>query len=48
MCLMADCLNGSQPSDLRLEFGLLVRQLSRAFLNCFLALAWVLLIACMV
>lgn len=28
ICLMADCLNGSQPSDLRLALGLLVRQFS--------------------
>ena len=39
MCLMADCLKGSQPNDFRLDFGLLVRQLSFAFLNCFLDLA---------
>jgi hypothetical protein len=45
MCLMADCLKGSQPNDLRFEFGLLVRQFSLAFLNCFLALAWVSLMA---
>jgi len=41
----ADCLNGSQPSDLRFDFGLLVRHDSLAFLNCFLALAWVSLMA---
>ena len=26
ICLIADCLNGSQPKLLRLEFGLLVRK----------------------
>ena len=41
ICLIADCLNGSQPSDLRLALGLLVRQLSLAFLNCLRLLAWV-------
>ena len=45
MCLMADCLKGSQPNDLRFEFGLLVRHDNLAFLNCFLALAWVSLMA---
>ena len=47
MCLMADCLNGSQPNDLRFEFGLLVRQFSLAF-ELFRALAWVSLMAWMV
>ena len=41
ICLIADCLNGSQPNDLRFAFGLFVRQLSLAFLNCFRLLAWV-------
>ena len=45
MCLMADCLNGSQPNDLRFEFGLLVRQFSLAFLNWRRDLAWVSLMA---
>ena len=31
MCLMADCLNGSQPKLLRLDFGLLVRHENLAF-----------------
>jgi hypothetical protein len=42
---MADCLNGIQPNDLRFEFGLLVRQLSFAFLNWRRDLAWVSLMA---
>ena len=45
MCLMADCLNGSQPNDLRLELGLLVRQFSLVFLNWRRDLAWVSLMA---
>ena len=45
MCLMADCLNGSQPKLLRLELGLLVRQFSLAFLNWRRDLAWVSLMA---
>lgn len=48
ICLIAAFLNGSQPNDLGLALGLLVRQFSFAFLNCFLALAWVSLMACMV
>ena len=31
MCLMADCLNGSQPKFLRFDFGLLVRHDNLAF-----------------
>ena len=34
MCLMADCLKGSQPKLLRFDVGLLVRHDNLAFLNC--------------
>jgi len=46
--LIAVFLKGIQPSDLRLDFGLLVRQFSLAFLNCFRDLAWVSVMACKV
>lgn len=37
--LIAAFLKGIQPSDLRLDFGLLVRQFNLAFLNCLRDLA---------
>jgi|TARA_R110002020_G_scaffold9275_1_gene36610 hypothetical protein len=46
--LIAAFLKGIQPSDLRLDFGLLVRQFSLAFLNCLRDLVWVSVMACKV